>query len=75
MTTVIKHTASYAELADLLQKSESTLRADRVRRPESVPPACVPPGSSRPIWIVEDVLSWLRQHRESQSRTQSHHAK
>lgn len=60
-------TASYAGLAKLLHKSVATLRADRCRRPESLPPASIIPGSTRPIWIVSDVLDWLRQHQSGQT--------
>ena len=56
-------TISYAGLAEILCRSVSTVRSDRVRRPESLPPACRIPGSSRPVWIYEDVIAWLRAHR------------
>lgn len=51
-------------LAALLHRTPGTITSDRLRRPSSVPPAYLPPGSNRPLWIVEDVLRWLRQHPE-----------
>jgi hypothetical protein len=53
-------TFSYEGLSQVLCRSVTTLRSDRVRRPESVPPACKIPGSSRPLWIYADVIEWLR---------------
>jgi hypothetical protein len=52
-------------LSLLLRRETSTIQADRNRRPESLPPACIPPGSRTPLWIVDDVIQWLRQHQES----------
>ena len=54
----------YAELSVLLGRTVGTLQADRIRRPESLPPASTPPGSRTPRWITADVLDWLRQFRE-----------
>jgi hypothetical protein len=56
-------TFSYAGLSKILKRSITTLRSDRVRRPESLPPACEIPGSARPVWIYADVMEWLRSHR------------
>lgn len=64
-------TTSYDGLSRLLQRSVLTIRSDRCRKPESLPPASVIPGSSRPIWIVADVLEWLRQHRQAGAVTQN----
>jgi len=54
----------YVELSVLLGRTVGTLQADRIRRPESLPPASTPPGSRTPRWITADVLDWLRQYRE-----------
>lgn len=51
-------------LSELLHRTPATILADRCRRPESLPPACVPPGTRQPIWITADVLKWLAQHSE-----------
>lgn len=54
----------YDGLGVLLQRAVSTLQADRIRRPWTIPPACTPPGSRQPRWITVDVIDWLRSHRE-----------
>ncbi len=58
----------YAELSVLLGRTVGTLQADRIRRPESLPPASTPPGSRTPRWITSDVLDWLRSYREQRSQ-------
>ncbi len=52
------------ELAKIMGKSPATIMADRVRAPDRVPPACIPPGSRIPRWILSDVIAWLRQFQE-----------
>jgi len=44
------------------------LQADRIRRPESLPPASTPPGSRTPRWITADVLDWLCHCREQRTQ-------
>lgn len=51
-----------AELSVLLKKSAPAIIADRSRAPHRVPPSCEPPGSKQPLWILEDVIAWLRTH-------------
>lgn len=51
-----------SELSILLQKSPASILADRVRAAHRIPPSCEPPGSKQPLWILEDVVGWLRQH-------------
>ena len=51
-------------LARLIMRAPSTIIVDRCRRPATLPPACVPPGTRRPLWLVADVLAWLAEHRE-----------
>lgn len=55
------------DLARLLHRERNTLKADRCRAPGRVPPACKIPGTKDPLWILPDVLDWLRQHPESES--------
>ena len=52
-------------LSLLLDKTPQTIFADRSRAPHKIPPACTPPGAKSPRWIVEDVVEWLRQHKEA----------
>lgn len=49
-------------LSELIQKSPASILADRSRAPHRVPPSCEPPGSKQPLWLLSDVLDWLRQY-------------
>lgn len=53
------------QLADLLNISPATLLANRSRAPWRLPPACMPDGSKKPVWLLADVLEWLAAHREA----------
>lgn len=53
-----------SELAELLKKSPAAILADRSRAPHRLPPSCNPPGTRRPLWILEDVISWLQQYQQ-----------
>lgn len=48
-----------AYLAPLVGRAESTIRVDVSRRPETLPPRLVIPGSSKVMWLEEDVLAWI----------------
>ena len=50
-------------LADLLQRKASTIRMDASRRPESLPPRLLIPGTRNLMWVEEDVLDWLNSFR------------
>lgn len=49
-------------LALLLHTTPSALRSRLCRNPETLPPAIRIPGSRRPIWLVDDVVVWLKGH-------------
>lgn len=51
-----------ADLAVLMRQAVPTILSNRTRAPERVPPSCQPPGARQPLWLLEDVLAWLRQH-------------
>ncbi len=51
-------------LSLLINTAPATIFADRCRAPEKVPPAFMPPGCKRPLWIFTDVIEWLRKHPE-----------
>jgi len=55
-------------LARLLHRSRASILSDRTRAPKRVPPAHVPPGTRQPIWLLDEVLDWLR---SSPSRRQA----
>jgi predicted DNA-binding transcriptional regulator AlpA len=50
-------------LADLLQKTVKTIRTDVTRRPESLPPRLVIPGTAKLMWVEADVLEWINSFR------------
>lgn len=47
------------DLAKILHRSPVTIRVDVSRRPETLPPRLVMPGSNRVIWAESDVNEWL----------------
>lgn len=49
-------------LAPILHRAHKTIIQDRLRRPDSLPPAFLAPGTRTPLWITADVVEWLRQH-------------
>lgn len=74
MGTQAISTAEYPPVLDaeflgkLLHKTVSSIHADRCRNPHRLPPACTPPGTKKPLWLLSDVLTWLAQHRELGTR-------
>ena len=63
-TTPAADVLDVGDLSRVLRKSASSILADRARAPHRLPPACTPPGTRQPLWILGDVLAWLRQHQE-----------
>lgn len=57
----------YDLLSVLLGRSVSSLQADKCRKPWSLPPSCTPPGVKSPLWLLDDVIGWLQQHRAPQA--------
>ena len=58
-----------SELGLLLQKSPAAIIADRCRAPHRLPPSCEPPGSRQPLWLLDEVLAWLRQYQAAPAPT------
>lgn len=46
-------------LVPFLHRSLATIKSDVRRKPESLPPRLVIPGSSKLLWLESDVLTWL----------------
>lgn len=46
-------------LAPLLHRAASTIRVDASRRPETLPPRLIIPGSKKVVWLESDVIEWL----------------
>lgn len=53
------------DLAVILGKSPLTIRVDVSRRPRTLPPRLIMPGSNRVIWAEADVLKWLNERTRS----------
>lgn len=51
------------ELAQVLRRSASTIKADASRRPQTLPPRLKIPGNRTLLWLETDVLEWLEAHR------------
>lgn len=51
-------------LVPLLRRKIVTIKADAYRKPESLPPRLLIPGSKKLLWIESDVLDWLKSCRE-----------
>ena len=52
-------TLTVEDLAALLQRSVATLKSDVSRRPHTLPPRLVVPGTKVVMWLESDVLEWL----------------
>lgn len=57
-------------LSPLLKRAPKTIKVDMSRRPLSVPPAVHIPGSRSPLWIVSDVLAWMKRHQAVEGEKQ-----
>jgi hypothetical protein len=57
-------TIGVEELSALLRRAVETIRSDARRRPETLPPRIVIPGTSKLLWLEEDVLAWIKEHRD-----------
>ncbi|CAB4158981.1 hypothetical protein UFOVP713_40 [uncultured Caudovirales phage] len=57
-------TMGVEELSVLLRRAVDTIRSDARRRPETLPPRIVIPGTSKLLWLEEDVVNWMKEHRD-----------
>ena len=46
-------------LVPLLHRELQTIKVDARRKPESLPPRLVIPGSSKLLWLESDVVAWI----------------
>ena len=46
-------------LVPLIHRAVATIKVDLRRRPESLPPRLLIPGSTKILWLESDVLAWL----------------
>lgn len=61
-------TLTVEDLAALLQRSVATVRSDVSRRPHTLPPRLVVPGTKGVMWLEADVRDWLEGLRIQPSR-------
>jgi hypothetical protein len=59
-----------SQLIGLSVKTIQTYRTIYRKKPTKsgrprLPPACTPPDSNTPVWLLTDVLIWLASHREA----------
>jgi hypothetical protein len=64
-------TLGIEELGLILRKKPESIYADRVRRPDVIPPPLKIEEGGRLLWLYEDVVDWLRAHRAPASSTRS----
>lgn len=46
-------------LVPLIHRAVATIKVDLRRRPESLPPRLLIPGSTKILWLESDWLAWL----------------
>ena len=56
-------TLTVDDLSLVLHRTVETIRADMRRRPDTIPPSIVIPGSKKTLWLESDVKEWLEKHR------------
>jgi hypothetical protein len=62
-TSSIK-TIGVDELAHLIFRAVPTIKNDLYRKPKSLPPRIVMPGSKKLVWLEADVFAWMEQCRQ-----------
>jgi hypothetical protein len=55
-------TMGVEELSVLLRRAVDTIRSDARRRPDTLPPRIVIPGTTKLLWLEEDVANWMKEH-------------
>lgn len=62
-TSSIK-TMGVDELSHLIFRAVPTIKNDLYRKPKSLPPRIVMPGSKKLVWLEADVFAWMEQCRQ-----------
>lgn len=57
-------TLGVEEMAVVLRRAVETIRSDASRRPETLPPRIIIPGTSKLLWLEDDVIEWMKDHRD-----------
>ena len=63
MKTELPNIVGPEYLVPLLHRTIKTIRVDATRRPASLPPRLLIPGSSKLLWVEADVLEWINSFR------------
>ena len=65
MTTgIVPNVVGPESLVPLLRRKIITIKLDAYRKPESLPPRLLIPGSTKLLWLETDVLDWINSCRE-----------
>lgn len=48
-----------AFLVPLVHRTVATIKVDARRRPETLPPRLVIPGSAKLLWLESDIMEWI----------------
>lgn len=61
MTTTLDDLATLgpSELGKIIGRATKTIKLDATRRPETLPPRFVVPGTRKLLWRVVDVRAWM----------------
>jgi predicted DNA-binding transcriptional regulator AlpA len=57
-------TLTINDLAEVLHVKPATIHDRMYRNPKMLPPRLAIPGKSKPLWLEEDVLAWLKSLRK-----------
>jgi predicted DNA-binding transcriptional regulator AlpA len=57
-------TIGVEELSALIFRAVPTIKNDLYRKPNSLPPRIVMPGSKKLVWLEADVVAWLEKCRQ-----------
>lgn len=68
MSTAPQNIVGPEFLAPLLHRDVSTIKRDATRKPESLPPRLMIPGSSKLLWAEKDVWEWIESCRPKSDR-------
>jgi predicted DNA-binding transcriptional regulator AlpA len=60
-------TLDIKQIAEILHKAVSTIYEDIRRRPNSLPPRLVVPGSAKLLWLESDVADWIDKCRQKKA--------
>lgn len=58
-------------LVPLVHRTVSTIKVDARRKPESLPPRLMIPGSKKVLWLESDVLAWIKSQSSANDQQKS----